>query len=328
VLRWLVFLGVWLLSPMAFAQPELTVLETPRFRIEHTARSEGSARFLASQLEQVRDEFRAVLGRDWPGMTRVRLGYDRAEMEALALGGKPPGWAVALAYPDENVILLSAHALGAPDGLTTLRHELSHVALGQLGQSWPRWFQEGLAMYLTGERFSLTQYSALFRAVTQNRVSHFKDLAVSWPSHPSDVESAYAQSLSFVAFLRDRHGPEGFARLLEAVETGAPFETAFARSFRTSLGLEEEAWRQELPSRYSWWPIVTGASTLWVLITLMVVAAYLRRRAQLQVSLKRMEAEEQQTFTEAELFPDDETLMRSAEGSATESTARDKPTLH
>src|SRR5262249_39192132 len=158
--------------------------------------------------EAVRDSFMRVLGRDWPGVTEIRVGLGRDEYEALALpGGRPPKWAVALAYPAHGIILLNALSLTEPEGPITLRHELAHVALGQFSPDWPRWFQEGIAQHLTGERVNLTHYAALFRAVTQEKVFHFEDLADSFPDRPSDVEVAYAQSADFVAWLAGHHGP-------------------------------------------------------------------------------------------------------------------------
>jgi hypothetical protein len=287
-------LGFWALPAVAGegAPPKTEVLTTPRFRIHYTPRAQRSAQVLALEIEKARDEFETALGRDWPGVTDVRLGFDREEFDALAEGGRAPGWAVALAYPSLNVILVEAHALTTPAGPQTLRHELAHVALGQLGKDWPRWFHEGLAMHLTGDRFSVNQYSTMFRAVTQERLFSFEHLAESWPDVPSDVEIAYAQSESFVAYLADQHGPRGLGRLLDGVGAGEPFETSFGKAFRTSLWLEELAWKQELPSRYSWWPIITGGSTLWLVIALISVLAYLRRRSQRTAALQRMDLEE------------------------------------
>lgn len=270
-------------------------IDTPRFRILYTARAEGAARALAETIEATRDQFRQVLGQDWPGVTQVRLGVGRDELDLLAIpGGRMPGWAVALAYPAHNVVLIDAHSLSQPDGQATLRHELSHVALGQLGAGWPRWFQEGLAITLTGEqRYSVANYTTLFRAVRQDRVFHFEDLADRWPDHPSDVELAYAQSAAFVAYLVERHGAREMGALIDGVRAQEPFETSFGKAFRTSLFLEETAWRAELPQRYSWVPIVTGGTTLWALAAGITVLAWLRRRranAQLRAAQAAEEA--------------------------------------
>jgi hypothetical protein len=273
---------------------------TPRFRLLYTAKSEGSARQLATHIEAIRDGFVSVLGRDWPGVTEIRVGVGREEFEALALpGGAPPGWAVALAYPSHRIVLLNALTMAGPEGMVTLRHELAHVALGQLARGWPRWFQEGLAQNLTGENWSVTHYTALFRAVTQEKIFRFEHLHDAWPDLPSDVEIAYAQSAAFVAWLSARYGPEGMGRLVDEVATGQPFEQAFGKAFKSSLWVEELAWRDGLAARYGWLPLTTSTSLLWLGMTGLVVAAYVRRRKQKEEHLAQMEA--QDAAEEAEL---------------------------
>ncbi|HLM45494.1 MAG TPA: hypothetical protein VK458_16595 [Myxococcaceae bacterium] len=273
------------------ARPELVVGEvaTARFRILYTAKAEGSARQLAGTIESVRDNFVSVLGRDWPGVTEIRIGVGRPEFEALALpGGAPPGWAVALAYPAHSIILLNALTMASPEGQVTLRHELAHVALGQLGKRWPRWFQEGFAQNVTGENFSATHYAALFRAVTQEKVFRFEHLYDAWPDMPSDVEIAYAQSAAFVSWLSARHGSAGMGRLVDEVSKDQPFEQAFGKAFQSSLWVEELAWREGLAARYGWLPLTTSTSVLWLGATGLVVAAYLRRRQQKAAKLEEM----------------------------------------
>ncbi len=276
-------------------RPALVVgeLTTPRFRILYTAKAEGSARQLAGTIESVRDNFVGVLGRDWPGVTEIRVGVGREEFEALALpGGAPPGWAVALAHPMHRIVLLNALTMAGPEGMVTLRHELAHVALGQLARNWPRWFQEGLAQNLTGENFSMTHYAALFTAVTQEKIFRFEHLYDAWPDLPSDVEIAYAQSAAFVAWLSAKHGPEGMGRLVDEVATGQPFEQAFGKAFQSSLWVEELAWREGLAARYGWLPLTTSTSLLWLGATGLVVAAYVRRRQQKAAKLAEMEEQE------------------------------------
>lgn len=268
--------GVLAPGPLATA-----VLETPRFRIVFTPRAKGAAEFLAAQIEPVRDDVARLVGRDWPGVTELRLGFGREEYEALAPPGEhPPSWAVALAWPDSNLVLVEAHSLVQGDGQLTLRHELVHVALGQIGRGWPRWFQEGLAQSLTGERkFRVEHFATLTRAVTQDRVFRFEDLAQGFPRYPDDVAIAYAQSVAFVEFLRERHGGWAFGVLLDRVAAGDAFEKAFGVAFRSPLSVEEKAFRDELPRRYPWWPLLlSGGTLLWVIGSGLLVVGFVRRR--------------------------------------------------
>lgn len=277
------------LTPPLVPTPAPSLIEgtvpTEHFLIRYTARSKGAAQELSRNIEWVRDRFQRTLGREWPGKTEIRLGADRKELEALTIGNQPPpGWARALAYPEHNVMLVDAISLSEPDGNATLMHELSHVALGQLGRGWPHWFQEGLAMYLTGERLALSHYSALFRATRQHRVVPFDSLSDDWPDHPGDVEIAYAQSVSFVSYLLDHHGREGFAKLLDGVSAGVPFSKAFETAFGPTLAHEEKAWREELAFRFWWLPADTLQSLFILFAALLCAGGFVvhRRRSKLR----------------------------------------------
>lgn len=332
------------------------VLETPRFRIVYTSASKVAAQRLAADIERVRDDFQKVLGRDWPGVTEIRVGLGRSEFEGLAVkGGAPPPWAAALAYPGMNIVLLEARSLQLPRGETTLRHELAHVALGRLGEGWPRWFHEGLAMYLTGDRFSLTQYAALFRGVTQKRIFPFSTLESGWPAEATDVDIAYAQALSFVEFLIERHGAARMGALVDQVREGKSWDEAFRSAFQSEPIDEERDWRETLPSRYSWMPIVGTGSTLWAIAAVLCVLAWHRRRGQSASRRVEMDREEAAELAAAEaahlaaievpsnvpgsapgeegpwqlsLWPDDERLIHAAEVAPAVEDDGPKRTLH
>jgi hypothetical protein len=328
-----------LLAVALLALPPTGEVTTPRFRIVHTQAATGAAKVLSEQIEPVRDQLQQVLGRDWDGVTEVRLGMGREEFEALALpGGAPPSWADALAYPAQNVILLNAHSLVKGDGQKTLRHELVHVALGRLGDNWPHWFHEGLAQMITGEqRYSVTQYATLARAVNTDRIFRFEDLAEEYPALPQDVEIAYAQSAAFVSWLHDRHGPAGFGKLVDGVQAGEPFETSFGKAFRTSLSLEEKVFVSELPGRYPLWPVIATGTTLWVALSAMVVFAYFRRRRHVIALRAEQEAQEAADDAAARILAAEEAALQAQLdllGEPAQSTTPspdapgDKPTLH
>ena len=135
----------------------------------------------------------------------------------------------------------------------------------------------------------MQQVATLTRAVTQDRVFYFDDLTARFPHSTDDVEIAYAQSVAFVEFLRDRHGSLAFQRLIDRVSNGDGFEKAFGVAFYVPLSMEEEAFRKELPRRYPWWPLLLSGGTLvWVDTSALVVLAWVRRRR----TVKAMRAEQ------------------------------------
>lgn len=278
---------------MGAPEPEIIAgqLSTPHVTVHFTDRARGSAPVVLPQIEATRDTFQRLLGRSWPRPIAVRLGVGREELEALALpGSTPPRWAVALAYPEHDLMLLDALSLSEPSNASTIRHELAHLALGQLG-AFPRWFHEGLAVLLSGEQLDLGHYAAMYRGVRGNRLSSFEVLAEGWPEHRSESEIAYAQSSSFLSYLIERHGPAAFDELFRHVRAGAPFEIAFARAFHASIGLEERDWRQTLERRYGTVPVAVALSLMWGAAALLCVAAFARRRALKEQNLQRMDAE-------------------------------------
>lgn len=317
--------------------PDLLVGEvtTPRFRIRYTRRAAGAARELAKRIEVIRDDFQRTLRHDWEGVTEIRLGVGREEFEGLALpGGTPPSWAVALAYPDHDLLLLEAASLTLPGGFETIRHELAHVALGRLAPGWPRWFQEGLAQHLSGERSAVSRYTAMFRAVRQDRVFEFEDLAQGWPQHPSDVEIAYAQSEAFVAFLLDRHGTDALGKLITELHGGANFDLAFARAFQTTVRLEEQAFRERLPRLYAWLPFTLTSSLVWIAGAALTVIGVLRLRAASDERRAQMDLEQAEEEA-AELRALEQELAAAHASESPEAPATDppendssKPTVH
>jgi hypothetical protein len=268
------------------AEPVKTVsFDTERFHLVASERAEAPARALGPELEQLRDEVRVLMCRDWPGRTEVRVALGREEYEAMAVpGSHPPGWAVALAWPGLNVVLVDARTIATPEGQTTLRHELVHIALGRLGTDWPRWFQEGVAQMVTNERqFRTEHYSTMAVAIATDRLYDFEVLRDGFPERPQDVEVAYAQSAEFVSFLFKRHGPVAFGQLIEHVGQGVVFEEAFARAFHSSLTVEEADWRDDVALRYPWWPVLLGSGTaLWAVSGILMAFAYVRRRRQVR----------------------------------------------
>jgi hypothetical protein len=272
-------------------------LQTPHFIILHTAQGANAARFLVSAVEDARADTVKAMGTDFDGITEVRLAANAEEYDGLSRAfGAAPRWAVALASPVDNVILLDARSLVADPRQPTLKHELVHIALGRLGSHWPHWFHEGLAQSLTDEhRFELGPASTLRTAMSTNALFRFDDLENGFPAAASEAQVAYAQSAAFVDWLVERHGRAAFGDLYRQVIAGDTFPVAFAKAFRSTVSVEEARFRSELPSRYPWWLMLTLSSPVWSLLAVAVVIGHFRKRrrvARFRAQQREMEAME------------------------------------
>ncbi len=273
------------LALLVTATPITEVARTPHFGISASARAEAGAALVASRLENLHEGLERSLGVPLPGVTQVRVAFDRPEFDSLTLDGeRPPPWVRALAWPSSQLMLVQLDVLATTDAEPILRHEMVHLALGRYGDDWPRWFHEGLAQSLgrsgaTGEAAD----QLLQRAARQGRLFSIEALGAGFPDLPADVELAYAESAAFVEHLIHVHGPGAVALLLERVKEGRPFEEAFAISFHTSLRMASDQFLASIPTRSPLWPLFVGEGAVWAGLCVLLCVAYVRRRRQLKV---------------------------------------------
>lgn len=222
----------------------------------------GVARQLAAGLTEERRELEALLGGLDAGPMEIRFAYGREEFAALQpRGGRVPGWAAGVAWPSLGLVVIDAQASGrGGDVRAVLRHELAHVALGRLVQGhMPRWFTEGFAQIYAGE-WTLSRSSTLARATVADALIPVRDIEDGWPGSPTDVDLAYAQSASLVAFLAASGDGSALQRLIHELRGGEPFADALVAAYGQPLVLLEIDWKRTLKGRYGWLPFVTDTN--------------------------------------------------------------------
>ena len=156
-----------------------------------------------------------------------------------------------------RVMLLTPRALAAGyPWLDTLAHELVHVMVTRVSADRaPIWLHEGLAKMLErrwrGEAVgALTPPEAylLDRAARERRLIPLRRFHPSVAHLPNqeDAALAYAQVLSFLAYLDERLEEGWIRRLLEELAAGASFEDGFAEVSRFALEKHFVWWRQSV----------------------------------------------------------------------------------
>jgi hypothetical protein len=190
-------------------------------------------------------------------------------------------WLAGAAYPRRRFIVLRlppGRTLSGLDGL--LAHELTHVILQEdypLSGSWPRWFEEGLAMRESGEG-GFRRGATLSLAALRRRLIPLDELWSSFPGNEAGSRLAYAQSFSVIAYLHTRFGRDRFHAFMGNLRD-RDFEKAFRLSYGFSLGVMEREWRRYVHRRYSWVPLATGGTAFWMLIVgVFFLALFFRRR--------------------------------------------------
>jgi hypothetical protein len=217
-------------------------------------------------------------------------------MGSLAPEGKsPPSWSGAVAYPEENLVLLSLrHRSGGPvtDLALVFEHELSHLALRKaVGQAeLPRWFSEGIAIQQS-EESSLGRSGVLWWAAFGDELLPLDEIE-RYPEDPGAVSLAYAEAADFVGFLLRRGDWVDLRVLLRKVADGESFERAFEFAYSSDVAALEAAWHEGLVGSSGWVALITGSGALWGVITALFIFAYSAVKKRRRRRLAEMEAEE------------------------------------
>lgn len=265
----------------------------------------------------MKDLLVSTLGQPVLDHVMVRVAPTVSDMARLAPAeAPPPEYASGVAYHGMHLVLLSMLAPRGGDAVDleeVFRHELVHVALEDavLGKHVPVWFNEGLAMRLSGEQ-GWERRGLLWNATLSDTLLPLSELDRSFPRNSMAVNIAYAESADFMQYLSRRSDQLRFAAMIGRIREGQPFDRAVAEAYGEDLRRLEFQWRGDLEHRFSVIPILTGGGLIWVLVIAGLGVAYVKKRRRTKAILVRWGREE--AMEDARL----EALRRAEEAAAEE----------
>jgi hypothetical protein len=256
---------------------------TSHFQFYFYSQDERVIKSLIDEAEGLRSEIVKDLGLDFKDTTKVYLAPSRKTFQEIQSGGKIQSWAVGVAYPHLNlIILLSPRALkgGHMDLRKVFTHEFTHIALGRAFQGSgeiPHWLHEGVAMYESKE-WDFRRVSAITQAVLTNSLIPLSEITQRFPREEDRAELAYCQSFYLISFLIHKYGRLSFHRFIREYSGGNPLDQVLVDIYGIGLDQLEERWQRSLKMRFSWIPIITSATALWFLLALLFILAYAKKR--------------------------------------------------
>ena len=194
-----------------------------------------------------------------------------------------PEWIAGYAISDRGVtVLFPERTPSYPDSTfeELVLHEVGHVLVFRAtgGGDIPRWFNEGLALFI-GRPWRLEDHSRVTWALVSGRQVSLSDLEPYFHRTRESAGHAYALAGAFVQDLVNRDGPTAVAEILAAVNAGSDFSSAYlAVTGETLEEAEKDFWGRHT-FLYRWIPILGSSATLWLLITALALIAFKRRRA-------------------------------------------------
>ena len=257
---------------------------------------------LIAEAARARSELSALLGQPVLANVDVRVARTPGEMADLAPPSFPfPKYAAGVAYSQIGLVLLTIHPLHANsnhDLLEIFKHELAHVALHDAvaGAPVPRWFNEGFAVFASGEG-SVKRLQTLWSATLADDFQSLRDLERGFPANAVDASVAYAQAADVVRFLLRQQDRERFASMIGRMRNrpgtpGQSFEVALRDAYGTDLSNLEYEWREDVAKRYTFWPVLFSGTVVWGGMIGLFVFAWRRRRKRTQETLDRWAQEE------------------------------------
>ncbi len=252
---------------------------------------------LKAAADQVKAELTDMLGRPVLDEVHVRIARTTGEMQTLAPQGVGyPKYASGVAYSEIGLVLLTEQPRYPNDHhdlLEVFRHELSHIALHDaVGRSnVPRWFNEGFAVYASGEGIA-TRVQALWTATLAGNLLPLADLTHRFPADATTASVAYAQAADVVRYLLRSHEMHRFRALIGRIGGGQPFEQALSDAYATDLPSLEHEWREDVARRYTFWPVLFSGSTVWMVAIGLFIWGWRRKRRRATATLERWAKEE------------------------------------
>ncbi|MGQ9785219.1 MAG: peptidase MA family metallohydrolase [Anaerolineae bacterium] len=177
-------------------------------------------------------------------------GSHRDLLEAVEVGTHE--WTGGQAFTEHGVVVINVSPYDLDFGLIAVPHELTHIVIDQATDNpygnIPRWLDEGLAVYMSGELDSpFRGYRSLVATYArQNRLMTLQTLSSSFPADPEQANQAYAQSGLVVEFIIQNYGKEAMAKLLSIFAQGSLYDDALLEALGVDTWGLDNAWRKNI----------------------------------------------------------------------------------
>jgi hypothetical protein len=170
--------------------------------------------------------------------------------DAIAVGAQE--WTGGQAFTDQGVVVIGVSPSDLTYGLVATPHELTHLVIHQATDNpygdIPRWLDEGLAVYISGELDTGWRgYRAqVADSAKSDKLMTLQTLSSSFPADSELAGQAYAQSGAVVEFVIQNYGEDAMAELLDIFSEGALYDDALEQALGVDTWELDNAWRESI----------------------------------------------------------------------------------
>ncbi len=206
-----------------------------------------------------------------------------------------PKWSDGLAAPLKNLIILKSPNWMPPetDNDAIAIHELTHIVLNRAskGNPIPRWFNEGLAVFYSGEK-GYAASTLISKALLTNSIIPLSDIDEVLQFHKEKAQLAYQQSYLAVDYLFRHYSSNAIRQIIHKLGEGLDLNQALLEVIDRDLWEFEEEWYQYIKQKHRWHFLIEIENYLWVLILVLFVFGFIVIRRRNKRTIERWQEEE------------------------------------
>ena len=223
----------------------------------------------------------------------VVIAPDRQRFAEL-IGPNAPEYGAAIAFPDEQRIVMQGSRAGsdAGDPLLVLRHELAHLALHEaMGSLPPRWFDEGYASVAAGE-WGREEVIVTNLALAWRGFPSLDALDSAFMGGPVRANGAYALAHRAVAELAALDPARGLELFFRYWRETRELDPAIRQAFNVTQNQFEERWKRNTRRRYGALAIFADLTIGALILLVVLLPLHMARRRRDRERLAKMAASE------------------------------------
>ena len=243
-------------------------------------------------------------------ITTITIVLASSEREFHTLtGGQIPEWGIGGADPGRSTIFIQSPRIAQSRSQLSqvVIHELSHVLLGQVvqGHQVDRWFDEGFAMYESGEG-GISGSIQLARNLISRDHLFLDDVEEMLSFQRSKASLAYQISCSAIQYLVDEYGLSSLSNIAWQLREGVLLNQALESTIGLDFQTFESEWFTAVKKKYQWYILLDFRLMLSAGFVVLFILAFMgtRRRIHKKKQQWAMETLYEEAYWKEDTEPD------------------------
>lgn len=251
-------------------------------------------------LERVETKLQGIFGENLSYRADVYVVGDLNQFNAMT-ENMAPDWGAAVAIPYmKRMVLKSPEKFNLNKSLEELlAHEFTHlyladkVSFGEL----PRWFNEGMSMYMSSEwgwsnNLSMSKAAAFGQLIPLRGIERINSF------NEGKAQVAYAQSYLAVQFMIEHYSEKSVNVFVKELALGHPFDQAIYQATGSSMSEFEADYKIYLNQRFNWVSLFMDTILFWIFLAFVVIAGFWVKFRKRRDYYKKWEEEEKYQSTD------------------------------